>query len=46
MLFIEILLNCAPDLPGGVTFVDRHREAAVSSEADIKKELKVSESSI
>ena len=30
------------DLPGGVTFVDRYREAAVSSEADIKKELKVS----
>ena len=30
------------DLPGGVTFVDRHREAAVSSEADIKKELRVS----
>ena len=36
-------MSCAPDLPGGVTFVDRHREAAVSSEADIKKELKVSE---
>ena len=32
----------AQDLPGGVTFVDRHREAAVSSEADIKKELRVS----
>ena len=30
------------DLPGGVTFVDRQREAAVSSDADIKKELRVS----
>ena len=29
-------------LPGGVTYVDRQREATVASETDIKKELKVS----
>ena len=29
-------------LPGGVTYVDRQREATVVAETDIKKELKVS----
>ena len=30
-------------LPGGVTYVDRQREATVAGETDIKKELKVSD---